>query len=124
LARVARSVELASDRSGFVRSGVQVEVKVRRIVEHSVNLVSAGMNAASGGVVVSIEMFVVKEINPMPTIVVTRGIVEMEGGHYAVEPLPGDVVTHSLSFCVKIEASNTASIGVSTIFELVTIELH
>jgi hypothetical protein len=55
---------------------------------------------------------------------VTRGIVEMEGGHYAVEPLPGDVVTHSLSFCVEIEARNTASIGVSTIFELVTIELH
>jgi hypothetical protein len=82
------------------------------------------MNAAGSGAVISIKMFVVEEINPMPTIVLTRGVVEMEGGHYAVEPLPGDVVTHSLLFCVEIDANNTAPIVVSAIFKLIAIELH
>ena len=124
LGRVIPSVKLAADRSGLVRGGVQVQVEIRRMVEHSVDLVSAGMNAVGNGVVISIEMLVVEEINPMPTVVMTRRVVEMEGGHRTIEPVPGDVVAHSLQFSVKIEAGNTPPIVVSTIFQLVSIKLY
>lgn len=118
------SVQLAADCSVPVRSGVQVQVEVRRIIQNGVNLVSAGMNTIGDRVVVSIEMLIVEQINPMPAVVVARGMMEMEGCHRAVEPVPCDVVAHSLFLCVEIEASNTAPVVVSTIFEFITIELH
>ncbi len=124
LGHVIPSVKLAADRSGLVRGGVQVQVEIRWMVEHSVDLVSAGMNAVGNGVVISIEMLVVEEINPMPTVVMTRRVVEMEGGHRPIEPVPGDVVAHSLQFSVKIEAGDTSPVMVSTIFQLVSIKLY
>lgn len=118
------SVELPADRSFFVRGGVQVEVEIGRIIQHGVDLVPAGVNATGNGVVVAVEVCVVEEINPMSAVVATRGVVEMEGGHRTVEPVPADVVAHSLLFCVEIEASDTSPVVVSAIFELVAVELH
>src|SRR2546421_10760201 len=122
--RVMGSVELPAERSGFVRGGVQVEIEVRRIIEHGVDLVPAGVNTTGDGVAVAVEVLVIEEINPMTAVVATRRVVEMEGSHRAVEPLPADVEAHSLLLGVEIEASDTPPVMVSAIFEFVTIELH
>jgi hypothetical protein len=118
------SVELPADRSGFVRGGVQVEIEVRRIIEYSVNLVLAGVNATGDGVVVTVEVGAVEQINPMSAVVATRCVVEMKSGHRTVEPVPGDVKAHSFLPGVEIETGDTLAVVVPAIFKLVTIELH
>lgn len=107
-----------------MHGGVQVQIEVRRIIEDRVDLVTAGVHTVGNRPVVSVVVFVVEETNPNIAVVVTRRAVEMKGGHVAIEPVPVDVVAHSLVFCVKIEAGDTPPIVVSAIFKLVTIELY
>jgi hypothetical protein len=90
------SVELAADCSQSMGCRVQVEVELRRIIKHSINLVTASVHTIGDRAVVSVVVRVVEEIDPMPAVVVTRRIVEMEGGHRTIKPVPGDVVAHAL----------------------------
>lgn len=116
------SVQLAADRARLVRGGVQVEVEIRRIIEHCIDFVSAGMNTIGDGVVMSVEVLVVEQINPVPAVVVARGVMEMKCCHRAVEPVPRDVIAHSFFICIEIEAGNTPPVVVSAVFQLITIE--
>ncbi len=121
---VIPSVELAADCSHVMGGRVQVEVEIRRIIKHSVNLVTAGVHTVGDRVVISVVARVIEEINPNIAVVVTRRIVKMEGGHRTIKPVPGDGVAHPLLFSVEIEAGDTPPIVVSTIFELVAIKPH
>jgi hypothetical protein len=74
--------------------------------------------------VISVEVLVVEEVNPMPAILVTRGMVQMEGGHVTGEPIPLDVVADPLMFSIEIEAGDAPTVAISTILELVTAQLN
>jgi hypothetical protein len=70
----------------------------------------------------SVEVLVVEQINPVPAVVVARGVMEMKCCHRAVEPVPRDVIAHSFFICIEIEAGNTPPVVVSAVFQLITIE--
>jgi hypothetical protein len=91
------------------------------MVKDSVDLASAGILTTDDGVVVSIEVLVVEEINPMVAVFVARGVVQMEGGHRTVEPVPVDVVTDPLMLGIKIETSDAPAVAVSAVLFLVTV---
>jgi hypothetical protein len=64
-------------------------------------------------------MLVVEEINPMWSVIVTGGGVEVKGGHRSVEPVPVEGITGRLLVCVKIKPSHSPSATVSAIAELI-----
>jgi hypothetical protein len=103
---------------------VQVQIEFRRIVEDLVNLIPAAISAVGDPVAISVVVLVVEEVNPMPAILVTRGMVQMEGGHVTVEPIPLDVVADPLMFSIEIEAGDAPTVAISTILELVTAQLN
>lgn len=111
--------QLAADCSLFVRGRVDVEIVIGRIVDNVQDLLSGTMDATRGRVSRPVEVLVVEKINPMWSVVVTRGGVEVKGGHSSVELFPGEEVTGCLPLCVEIEPSHAPPFGVSTIAELI-----
>ncbi|HEX8933601.1 MAG TPA: hypothetical protein VF788_05305 [Pseudonocardiaceae bacterium] len=107
-----------------MRSGVQVQIELRRVVQDLIDLIPAAINAVGDPVAISIEMPVVEEVNPMPAILVTRGVVQMESGHVTREPIPLDVVADPLMFSVKIKTGDAPTVMISTILELITAQLN
>jgi hypothetical protein len=77
------------------------------------------MDTTRGRVSLTSEMLVIEEINPMWSVIVTRGGVEVKGGHCSVEPVPVEDVTGRLPVCVEIKPSHSRSARVSAIAELI-----
>jgi hypothetical protein len=103
---------------------VQVQIELGRVVQDLIDLIPAAINAVGDPVAISIEMPVVEEVNPMPAILVTRGVVQMESGHVTREPIPLDVVADPLMFSVKIKTGDASTVMISTILELITAQLN
>jgi hypothetical protein len=103
---------------------MQVQIEFGRIVEDLVDLIPAAMNAVHDPVVISVVVLVVEEVNPMPAILMTGGVMQMEGSYITREPVPLDVVADPLMFNVEIEAGDAPTVVISTIPELVTAQLN
>src|SRR3954451_18250990 len=88
--------QLTPDRSRLVRSRVDGEIVIGRLINDVQDFPAWDMDAARSAVALSIEMPVVKEIDPMGTVVSTRGGVEMEGGHSTVKAIPSEGITSRL----------------------------
>jgi len=112
-------VQLAPERTSLVHVRVDREIVIGRIVDNFQDLPARAMHTTRGLVSLPVEMLLVKEIEPMRTVVSTRGGVDMERRHDTVELVPRDVVTGRLSFWVEIESSHTPPVMVSAIFQLI-----
>jgi hypothetical protein len=112
-------VQLAPDRTIFVRSGVDSEIVIGRIVDNFQYLPARAMHATRGPVSLPVEALPIKEVKPMRAVVSTRGGVEMEGSHNTVESVPGEDVTGRLSCWVEVESSHAPPATVSAIAHLI-----
>lgn len=103
---------------------VDIEVVVRWVVENGTDLPPIGTDATPDRTLLPVETLVVEEIDPMPTVLITRGVVKMKGVYVAIEPAPREDVTHSLVFQVEVEMSEAYSVAISTVTELVTGQVY
>jgi len=100
------------------------QIIVRRLLDDGADLRFVTMDTIRHRVAVPVETPVVEEIDEDRTVVVPRAGVDVEVGHVAVEPAPGDDVADPLILRVEGQASDGIAVAVSAIADLIAGQLN